>query len=379
MEKPKIFKIYLIYFISMVLFCVLRVLSAFNIFGGMHPDLVDIIFTLLIQIGLMFLLPLTLYTVFNRKNGGLKTTFKNLNFRKTTIKTILISFVLGLLAFIINIAVSTVFSGILGMFGYSQPVTGTSTNVQPLFPDWLDFIVQVVSVALLPAICEEFLHRGVLLQGTFRIGAKKAILISSLLFGLVHFNVNQFFYAFILGMLMALVSIVARSIYPAMIIHFVNNFISVYLSAAEKYHWFGEHFYDVLNALLKLGNPILTFFICFILLIGITCLLIWLISKLYKITTLNKVIKVINRVYNDEDATVKNAPIMFEKSRMLQNMLENQTTLNLNFEEMRSPIDMVLPKQNNLIKPKEYDNLFLIASFVLGTLVTLFTFVWGLL
>ena len=70
---------------------------------------------------------------------------------------------------------------------------------------------------------------------------------------------------------------------------------------------------------------------------------------------------------------------MFEKSRMLQNMLENQTTLNLNFEEMRSPIDMVLPKQNNLIKPKEYDNLFLIASFVLGTLVTIFTFVWGLL
>ena len=70
---------------------------------------------------------------------------------------------------------------------------------------------------------------------------------------------------------------------------------------------------------------------------------------------------------------------MLEKNRVTQNMQENQATLDISFEEMKSPIDIVLPKQNNVFKPKYYDNLFLIGSLVLGSLVTIFTFVWGLL
>lgn len=111
-----------------------------------------------------------------------------------------------------------------------------------MFPNWATFLIQLNTVAILPAICEEFLHRGVLLNGLKEIGIKKAILISSLMFGLLHFNINQFFYATILGMLMALVSVVSKSIYPAMIIHFTNNAISVYLSSAESYGWFGKTF-----------------------------------------------------------------------------------------------------------------------------------------
>ena len=46
-------------------------------------------------------------------------------------------------------------------------------------------------VAVLPAIGEEFLHRGIVLQGIKHMGFKKAIVLSSLLFGLVHFNIQQ--------------------------------------------------------------------------------------------------------------------------------------------------------------------------------------------
>lgn len=378
-NRPSVFKIYLIYFISMTLFCVLRILSAFDVTGSLHPDIADIIYTCLIQIVLMFLLPLSLYTIFNRHNGGLKTTFKQLRFKKISFKTVLISFALGIIAFVINIAVSTVFSGIIGLFGYNQPITGTGSTFEPMFPDWLSFLIEVISVALLPAICEEFLHRGVLLQGTYKIGVKKAIFISSILFGLVHFNINQFFYAFVLGLLMSLVAIVARSIYPAMIIHFVNNFISIYIDAAEKYNWFGKDFYQTLNSMLRNGNAFLTFLICFAILIIVVCLLVWLISKLYKISTLNKVKRVIDSVYTKENIAITNSPIMLEKNRMTQNMQESQATLDITFEEMKSPIDIVLPKQNNVFKPKYYDNLFLIGSLVLGSLVTIFTFVWGLL
>lgn len=379
MKKSKVFKVYLIYFICMLLFCLLRIGSSFGMLDFLHPDIADIVYTAIIQIGIILVLPMSLYTLFLHNKTGFVDTFRDTQLNgKINFKVILISFGLGLLAFFVNIAISTLFNGILSFFGYSQPVS-VSTGYESMFPNWATFLIQLTTVAILPAICEEFLHRGVLLNGLKEIGIKKAILISSLMFGLLHFNINQFFYATILGMLMALVSVVSKSIYPAMIIHFTNNAISVYLSSAESYGWFGKNFYNYLNNFLQSNNAFLTFLACFAFLVLVVVLLIYLVSKLFRISTLNRVQKVIDSMYTADDRATTNSPIVVEKSKMLQEMLENNTTLNLNYEEMKSPIDVVLPKQKNIYKPTLEDNLFLISSCVLGGLVTLFTFIWGLL
>lgn len=379
MKKSKVFKVYLIYFICMLLFCLLRIGSSFGMLDFLHPDIADIVYTAIIQIGIILVLPMSLYTLFLHNKTGFVDTFRDTQLNgKINFKVILISFGLGLLAFFVNIAISTLFNGILSFFGYSQPVS-VSTGYESMFPNWATFLIQLNTVAILPAICEEFLHRGVLLNGLKEIGIKKAILISSLMFGLLHFNINQFFYATILGMLMALVSVVSKSIYPAMIIHFTNNAISVYLSSAESYGWFGKNFYNYLNNFLQSNNAFLTFLACFAFLVLVVVLLIYLVSKLFRISTLNRVQKVIDSMYTADDRATTNSPIVIEKSKMLQEMLENNTTLNLNYEEMKSPIDVVLPKQKNIYKPTLEDNLFLISSCVLGGLVTLFTFIWGLL
>lgn len=379
MKKSKVFKVYLIYFICMLLFCLLRIGSSFGMLDFLHPDIADIVYTAIIQIGIILVLPMSLYTLFLHNKTGFVDTFRDTQLNgKINFKVILISLGLGLLAFFVNIAISTLFNGILSFFGYSQPVS-VSTGYESMFPNWATFLIQLTTVAILPAICEEFLHRGVLLNGLKEIGIKKAILISSLMFGLLHFNINQFFYATILGMLMALVSVVSKSIYPAMIIHFTNNAISVYLSSAESYGWFGKNFYNYLNNFLQSNNAFLTFLACFAFLVLVVVLLIYLVSKLFRISTLNRVQKVIDSMYTADDRATTNSPIVIEKSKMLQEMLENNTTLNLNYEEMKSPIDVVLPKQKNIYKPTLEDNLFLISSCVLGGLVTLFTFIWGLL
>ena len=379
MKKSKVFKVYLIYFICMLLFCLLRIGSSFGMLDFLHPDIADIVYTAIIQIGIILVLPMSLYTLFLHNKTGFVDTFRDTQLNgKINFKVILISLGLGLLAFFVNIAISTLFNGILSFFGYSQPVS-VSTGYESMFPNWATFLIQLTTVAILPAICEEFLHRGVLLNGLKEIGIKKAILISSLMFGLLHFNINQFFYATILGMLMALVGVVSKSIYPAMIIHFTNNAISVYLSSAESYGWFGKNFYNYLNNFLQSNNAFLTFLACFAFLVLVVVLLIYLVSKLFRISTLNRVQKVIDSMYTADDRATTNSPIVVEKSKMLQEMLENNTTLNLNYEEMKSPIDVVLPKQKNIYKPTLEDNLFLISSCVLGGLVTLFTFIWGLL
>ena len=350
MKKSKVFKVYLIYFICMLLFCLLRIGSSFGMLDFLHPDIADIVYTAIIQIGIILVLPMSLYTLFLHNKTGFVDTFRDTQLNgKINFKVILISFGLGLLAFFVNIAISTLFNGILSFFGYSQPVS-VSTGYESMFPNWATFLIQLTTVAILPAICEEFLHRGVLLNGLKEIGIKKAILISSLMFGLLHFNINQFFYATILGMLMALVSVVSKSIYPAMIIHFTNNAISVYLSSAESYGWFGKNFYNYLNNFLQSNNAFLTFLACFAFLVLVVVLLIYLVSKLFRISTLNRVQKVIDSMYTADDRATTNSPIVVEKSKMLQEMLENNTTLNLNYEEMKSPIDVVLPKQKNIYK-----------------------------
>lgn len=380
MNKSKVFKVYSIYFVSMVLFCVLRILSSYGIFDSMHPDIADLVYTGIIQIGLMFVLPLTIYTLVFHNKDGFGGTFKDTHLNhKISLRIVLISFALGLLAFFINIAVSTLFSGILAFFGYSQPVSGVANETYTsLFPDWANFLIQLTTVAVLPAFCEEFLHRGILFRGIRTIGYKKAILISSLLFGFIHFNINQFFYAFVLGMLMALVCVVSKSIYPAVIIHFTNNALSVYLSSAETYGWFGNNFYDILNSFLQSSSPVLTFVACFTFLSLVVILLIVLVGKLFKLSTLNKVQRVIDSMYTENEKATTSSPIVVEKSKMLQEMLESNTTLNLNYEEMKSPLDIVLPKQKNIFKPQVEDNMFLISAMVLGGLITFFTFLWGL-
>ena len=380
MKKSKVYKVYLIYFISMAIFCGLRIASSFGLFNFLHPDIADIVYTVIIQVGLMLLLPMSLYTLFFKSKEGFISTFKDTHLSHgVSLKVLGLSFGLGVLAFFINIAVSTLFSGIISMFGYSQPNTGVAdSSYTSLFPDWANFLIQIVTVAILPAFCEEFLHRGVLFRGIRQIGYKKAILISSLLFGLIHFNINQFFYAVVLGMLMALVSIVSKSIYPAMIIHFTNNAISVYLSSAVNYGWFGKNFYNYLNQFLQSSNPILTFIACFSFLSIVVILIIVIIARIFKLQTLNKVQRVIDSMYTPDEKATTNSPIVVEKSKMLQEMLENNTTLNLNYEEMKSPIDIVIPKQKNIFKPELEDNLFLISATCLGSLITFFTFLWGL-
>lgn len=88
-------------------------------------------------------------------------------------------------------------------------------------------ILYVISVACVPAFVEEFLFRGVLFGALRKYGDGFAILISSLLFGLMHGNIVQIPFAFIGGLALAFLVMYTGSIIPAMLLHFANNFYAV--------------------------------------------------------------------------------------------------------------------------------------------------------
>ena len=79
-------------------------------------------------------------------------------------------------------------------------------------------------------ILEELLFRGIILDGFLHhYSPKKAIIWSSILFGLVHLNPWQFVAAFTGGLLIGWIYWQTRSLLPAMFIHFVMNFSSFLL------------------------------------------------------------------------------------------------------------------------------------------------------
>jgi len=83
-------------------------------------------------------------------------------------------------------------------------------------------------IAVVPAICEEFLFRGYLMQNIKQNNSKRfAIILSSLLFAIIHLNPIGFIQIFILGLYLGILFYTTRSIIPAILMHFLNNFITI--------------------------------------------------------------------------------------------------------------------------------------------------------
>ena len=95
-----------------------------------------------------------------------------------------------------------------------------------------DSIYAALTFAILPAILEEFLFRGIVRAEYSKYGAGAAVILSSLLFALLHFSPVRFPIYFFTGVILALTAGAANSIMPTMIIHVVNNLFVLYF---EKY------------------------------------------------------------------------------------------------------------------------------------------------
>ncbi len=92
-------------------------------------------------------------------------------------------------------------------------------------------LITLFHVALVPAICEETMYRGFVLNALKKKwGVTLAIVVSGVMFALYHVRFTQFIPLAILGILLAILAWKSKSIYPAMVAHFVNNGASVIIA-----------------------------------------------------------------------------------------------------------------------------------------------------
>lgn len=90
------------------------------------------------------------------------------------------------------------------------------------------FILTFLSSAILTPIIEELIFRfGICGLAYKEANEKKAIIVSSLLFGLAHMNPIQSTYAFLLGLVLAYVFVKSKNILPSTLMHITINGSSI--------------------------------------------------------------------------------------------------------------------------------------------------------
>ena len=89
------------------------------------------------------------------------------------------------------------------------------------------YLAYIITTCLAPAIFEELLFRGVILSGFKEYGKKVAVVISALIFMLMHGNAEQTIHQFIIGLVIGYIFIESGNLWLGVIVHFFNNFISI--------------------------------------------------------------------------------------------------------------------------------------------------------
>ncbi|SDB08346.1 CPBP family intramembrane glutamic endopeptidase [Butyrivibrio sp. INlla16] len=89
-------------------------------------------------------------------------------------------------------------------------------------------IVAVLTVALFAPIAEELAFRGVMLKSSKKAFAiVGCVILSALMFAIMHMNPMQSLYALPIGLALAFVGYKFNSVIPAIVIHIINNTVAI--------------------------------------------------------------------------------------------------------------------------------------------------------
>lgn len=128
------------------------------------------------------------------------------------------------LAYAANIA-GNVLTGLIGRYtGHN-----VQNQLQVMVSDLSPWVILLYMVILAP-IAEELVFRKLIVDRAARYGQGVAVVVSGLMFGLFHGNLNQFVYAAAIGMFLAFLYVKTGSLKVTISIHMLFNFVGGFLS-----------------------------------------------------------------------------------------------------------------------------------------------------
>ncbi len=123
-------------------------------------------------------------------------------------------------------------------------------------------LVNLIVIALIPAVGEELTFRGVVQQGlTRRMNPHVAILLSAAIFSFIHFQFYGFLPRLFLGMVLGYMFYVSGALWTSMLMHFLNNGFAVvvyYLNNKGVIDVDVDHLGQTQSVWLLVGNAVVT-------------------------------------------------------------------------------------------------------------------------
>ena len=110
-----------------------------------------------------------------------------------------------------------------------------------------NLFLALVRHALLPAILEEALFRYMPLRMLARHSGKVTVIISSLYFALAHNSLFSIPYALVAGVIFITLDLMCESVWPSVILHLINNIISVIWIMYSGSEIFASVYYGVIT------------------------------------------------------------------------------------------------------------------------------------
>ena len=157
----------------------------------------------------MILVPALIGVLLSKEN-----LFRLAGFRKIKVSSVLMIILFTFLSMPLTVVVNAI-----SMLFVDNTVAALSSDVLEL-----PFIVMLFIIGIFGPFSEELVFRGIIYQGYKRTGtAFQAMLLSALLFALMHMNINQAAYAFVIGLIVVLLVEATGSIWSSILFHVVFN------------------------------------------------------------------------------------------------------------------------------------------------------------
>ncbi len=142
---------------------------------------------------------------------------------RTALRPIVLSGLLGAALWVASIGVMELQSLVLPPPpGYLEGFRALHRALAPKGP--IDALVSLAVIAVLPALCEELVVRGVLLPAlAVRLGSGVAIVASALLFAAMHLDPYRTLFTFAMGAMFGVLRVMSASLWPSVTAHLSLN------------------------------------------------------------------------------------------------------------------------------------------------------------
>jgi uncharacterized protein len=213
-------------------------------------DRVDLLFIgnttgQILFIGLATFLIVRLHTTTERKRS-----FLRLRWNQDSLKYILYGTLL-----VLTVQPIVVYLGHLNsLLPIPESLTDLQVSQYQMIQDFLTtdgiLLFGLLHIALVPAICEEVLFRGYILRAFEKSwGIVTGIIVSGIIFGLFHIQLGNILPLASLGIILALMTWLSGTIWPAVVAHLINNGAAVVVGIHFPELLFREDIADVLPPL----------------------------------------------------------------------------------------------------------------------------------